>query len=372
VSDSGSYSVTDLSGRHGDDVRSQGPRIAWIAVKAFSALAAAQKTAARLPDGSVIALIGNGNIQGIIARLRQDFPRHIWLQGVTTFAATLTSDNLLQIANADPEIYWGDSLGMVASPSRENDWQFLADLSWLHWQSNVTPFIARKWLVNCVVNTLCGVFRLARNGMLLSMPEQLAGIFSEAYRLMRAQWYPGVENLPQILMANSLRSYIVEVVERTSANENSMAVDCRYGRPTESWFLAGCAVGRDDYPLLKAYHGTLEPVARRPEFRAFAAGGHFFDRGFRSYWIRDCNSSGGNLWTSLFSDPLRVRVASRDLFGDAVCVCSSLGPVVRPLRPATDSSNVLGRFDPQLYRVWFGAQSYDAFSHASVRRNFCR
>lgn len=106
-----------------------------------------------------------------------------------------------------------------------------------------------------MINTLCVVGRLPRNGALLKDLPTLTRTFDEAYALGESLWGPWAED------RKTLEQGVLSLIRNRSAHENSMARDVRLGRKTESLFLAGLATDPKRFPLLTALHARVEALA---------------------------------------------------------------------------------------------------------------
>ena len=70
--------------------------------------------------------------------------------------------------------------------------------------------------------------------------------------------YPNLGDWP--LAREDLYAAMLQLIEATASNENSMARDVRLGRPTESSFLAGLAQDQRAYPLLTSLHAEISQL----------------------------------------------------------------------------------------------------------------
>ena len=196
-------------------------------------------------------LLGNGYLEPGLAEIRRRFPDHKLRKGVVNRGARFTEDDALEISPKG-EVIWGE-FSQSASP-----WE-KALLSRLEsegfaWDSHVCKARQDKWFCNTVLNTLCGVYRLKRNGD-ASMLNDYGELCHEVYELGSAFWpeWRGQEA--------RLKAKLDALIVATGDNENSMARDMRLGRATEAEFLSGHVKAFPDasrrFPLLSAFHSQL-------------------------------------------------------------------------------------------------------------------
>ena len=110
--------------------------------------------------------------------------------------------------------------------------------------------ICMKWILNVVINSLCGAYKLKSNSELTLHASEVSDVLSETLKLSQLLW----PKLNCRIEFQSALTRIWDVVKHTGMNENSMARDIRLGRKTESDFLAGVAQNFDGFPLLQALH----------------------------------------------------------------------------------------------------------------------
>ncbi len=117
--------------------------------------------------------------------------------------------------------------------------------------------LAKKWIINAAVNSLCAKYDLATNGELLGHQEELDGLIDEAIGLAKLL-YPGLD------ATQIHREMVYEIIEQTENNMNSMVADLRRHQPTESRYLAGLALGHAEFPRLAAIHRAIEARHETP------------------------------------------------------------------------------------------------------------
>jgi 2-dehydropantoate 2-reductase len=226
------------------------PSLVLVPVKAFD-LAAALAALPPLPPGTPVVPLANGAVEDVVRAAAARRPELAWRLGYCDFGVSVLAPGRLAVRSRKGAVHWG-SLSMDGATDAE---RALVDGGggFFVWHGDVLRLQRRKWLYNTVINSLAAERRLARNGDLLADLPMLAAVFDEALRLSEATWgdWAGVPR-------DALWKGLLELVEATSANENSMARDMREGRRTESGFLAGRACDARAYPLLTGLHRALE------------------------------------------------------------------------------------------------------------------
>jgi 2-dehydropantoate 2-reductase len=160
------------------------------------------------------------------------------------------TDGQLVLSSSAPRVLFGplDGTGEPSDAERT-----LLDMpsGVFHWSNDALAAVRRKWLFNTVINSLCAVHRLPRNGDLLARREDLQSLFAEAFALGETVWGPW--GTP----SDTLYEHMLDLIEETAENENSMVRDLREGRRTESDALAGLALIRTGFDGLTRLHRTI-------------------------------------------------------------------------------------------------------------------
>lgn len=222
--------------------------LVFVAVKAFD-LEAALKLAVDLPAGAVVIPLANGATWDIVRKAADAAPQCRWRLGFSTFGISEVGPGHFALKSQVGEVSFGPLVpGDTPTPMES---ALVATPGFFGWHGNIALLVRRKWIYNVVINSLSAARRLARNGELLADLPTLAAVFTEALALATELWGP----FPQ--EARDLYRGLIQLIERTSDNENSMARDLRLGRPTESAFLAGLARDAKRFPLLVALHAGI-------------------------------------------------------------------------------------------------------------------
>lgn len=100
-------------------------------------------------------------------------------------------------------------------------------------RSDWYEMVAHKLVANAVINPLTAIFRV-KNGQLLVNPY--------LKQLMHSLWLETVEVLQ--LQSEDLWGYVVDICEKTQANESSMLRDIQAKRPTEIDAISGYIIER--------------------------------------------------------------------------------------------------------------------------------
>lgn len=214
--------------------------IAVFAVKAYQLKDAMEGYSSVCSDNGVkFVTLSNGHfekeIEGFIRNRIVSF-------GVVTYGVT-------RKANVSPKVYQvRSSKGAMSWPSSEStsSSEILIDKRLSHKKvgpsSQATALRVRKWTFNCVLNTLCAGESLRTNGMALNNKPRLKVLLSEAYILAERLFQVPLPSLQKLF------AELVELIEATKDNQNSMYADRVAGRPTENPYLAGKAWHFPDAP----------------------------------------------------------------------------------------------------------------------------
>lgn len=224
-----------------------------VAVKAYDLATALQACRGLAVDAPIVAL-GNGSVEAIIRQEAAQQAKRIWRLGTTTIGIsqlpTEPKSRSYCVRSTTGKIAFGPFLGDPSWRTPIETSLTDNDLLW-HWEPAALYAHRRKWLFNTVINSLCAVHRLRRNGDLLMRPKELEEVFFEALRLGEDLW--GSWQEPKAILHESLLS----LIHATCENENSMARDVRLGIATESAFLAGLAGSDGRFPCLQALHQAI-------------------------------------------------------------------------------------------------------------------
>lgn len=230
--------------------------LAFVVVKAFQLAEALQATRQLKPGTAVIVLV-NGAIHEVVEREKKRSPHLLWRLGSCTFGVSRTEGGIYEQRSQTGEILLGP-FSSEEAPTRAEEFIVQKDPKVFAWRPEMMQLYRRKWLFNTVINTLCAVHRLPRNGELLKDLPMVDAVFDEAYRLGMALW--GVWSFGR----ESLYLGVLDLIRATADNENSMARDVRLGRRTESEFLAGLAKDSTLYPLLTEFHERVIDNSKKP------------------------------------------------------------------------------------------------------------
>ncbi|MCX6110839.1 MAG: hypothetical protein NTZ90_14690 [Proteobacteria bacterium] len=226
--------------------------LAVVAVKAFD-LEAALTWTAHLQSGTIVWPVSNGAVAALVEAAAAKRPDLHWRLGYCTFGVTALGPASYQAGSQGGELGIGPLNGVDGPLPVEQDWFDREAL--FRWHPRILWMHRRKWLFNTVINTLAATQRRAHNGELLGDLPMLAAVFSEALRLGQQLWGPWP------LSRDELYAALLQLIEATADNENSMARDMRLARPTESSFLAGLATDERAYPLLTSLHRQITAMA---------------------------------------------------------------------------------------------------------------
>ena len=224
-------------------------QVAFVAVKAFD-LETALGWTRGLSPGTVVVPLSNGAVEDLVRQAAARAPQLVWRLGYCTFGVSEVSDGHFALRSKTGELAFGPLDDRHPEPTVAER-ELIDSGAPFAWHANVLRLVRRKWLYNVTINTLAAARSLPANGALLADLPTLAAVFAEAHRLSEELWGPWT------VSRDELYKGLLQLVERTADNENSMARDRRLGRRTESAFLAGLARDPANYPLLTRLHAQV-------------------------------------------------------------------------------------------------------------------
>lgn len=242
--------VVDLPAARPEEIRAA--RVALVAVKSYQLRQALAQHLPALGKGTVVIPVGNGAVDREIQAAAGPFSDLILRLGITTIAVSDDGQGKLRLRNPEARVEWGPlDPPAEATPAEQ---ELVANAGTLfHWNAEILIAFRKKWLFNTVINSLCGVMRLRKNGWLLRHRQALMRAFSEAFALAEEHW----GEWPAKVTAEALFAQLLALLEATFENENSMAKDVRLKRPTETGQLAGLAQQHEGFPFLRDLDARL-------------------------------------------------------------------------------------------------------------------
>ncbi len=228
------------------------PNAILFCVKAFDLEQALTEQSHQWPGEIPFVILCNGYVWPTIQKISNKLGSRQIRIGMTTIGSTIQPDGQIKIFSENTMTAWGNWGSSNRSP-------IPTELETLHafpnsaWHDDIRPLIRQKWILNVVINTLGGAYRLASNRYVSSHKEEAEHLLEEACHLSRVL-FPG---LPPIQSMEEIRQILWRLVQATGDNENSLAKDVRLGRRTESDFLAGMALMHEGYPILKRFHALI-------------------------------------------------------------------------------------------------------------------
>ncbi len=219
--------------------------------KAYDLSHALEEWLPRIKSSARVVLLSNGYIEPLLLPLRKRYPQQELTKGVVTRGARFLPTGHLQLSDQG-QISWGDDQG-----AKDFETQIFAERAELKWDEHSCETRKDKWYCNTVLNTLCGAYRLASNGLALEHPE-FEPLSKEVFALNAELWPERSTSITR----DRLHTLAQTLIQATSGNENSMAVDVRLGRRTEVDVLSGiaktCANYELKFPLLMKMHKQIE------------------------------------------------------------------------------------------------------------------
>ncbi len=212
-----------------------------VTLKAWQVSGAVSALMPKLNNNCTLLLLNNG--MGAVEELPAN--RFPILQGATTHAARHEGNSITHVASGVTHIGPASARGAAASHLADILHHALPDVAW---HDNIYPSLWNKLAVNCVINPLTAVHNCT-NGELIAYPNEIEKICAEVADIMAIEGYE--------THAESLLSYIYQVIDTTSANHSSMLQDIRNQRHTEVDYITGYIIRR------ARKHGLSIPVNMR-------------------------------------------------------------------------------------------------------------
>lgn len=223
--------------------------LVFVAVKAFDLAEALDQALDLTPARAVVLPVTNGEVEGLVRAASARHPERVLRRGFCTIGVTASKAGRFAVRSVGGDISFGPlSRGEVMTTAEA---ALTAPPSVFVWHANIEKLQRRKWIYNVVINSMTAASGLKRNGDLLHDLPSVTAVFHEACDLATALWGA----LPQ--ERAELFAGMIQLIERTGDNENSMARDVRLGRRTESGYLAGIATDARRYPRLCALHAKI-------------------------------------------------------------------------------------------------------------------
>jgi ketopantoate reductase len=231
------------------------PSAILFAVKAFDLDSALRGEASKWPLEIPFVTLSNGYVSPLLENLLPVLhPRPIHV-GMTTIGSTIGVDGSLTVFSNHSVTAWGP-IGPKCPPPTPEEMARLRLFPNGQWHNDMRPLLRQKWLYNVVINSLCAVYRLPSNGMLIAHRTEAEDVLAEALELAHLLWkdvpWDSAKDNPQELIER-----LWSVITATSGNENSMVRDLRLKKQTESLYLAGVAQNYDGFAKLKKLHHQI-------------------------------------------------------------------------------------------------------------------
>jgi len=235
--------------------------ITFFTVKAFDLEGAVRRFVKYIPKNSVMIPLSNGYTEPSVRILAQEHPDYIWRNGFCTIGVSQTNEGSYQLRSNRGGCVFGPMTYQHGEKTQQKiPEQMLFDSDrgqFFFWRDPIGPAQHMKWIFNTVLNSLCGVYRFANNGMVLEKINIARALTSEAYRLGVELWGPWGETEEKVF------EDLIALVTATSANENSMARDIRLGQRNETEWLAGVVGNRVGFPILSEFNSHLAALNKK-------------------------------------------------------------------------------------------------------------
>jgi ketopantoate reductase len=219
----------------------QEPRLLFLAVKSYDVRTALETWAPHLrPKQDVLVILSNGYYLDQIRDVIGTHGDQVRLGSSFVGCKLLKEGRYLSQNWRDGSVVWGPS----TPASLPGGWAleetlFFADVN-SKWQENIIVTMAKKWVMNTTLNSVCAVYQLSTNGQALEKKAvHLREVFSEAWLHAQQIWLPESQNPDGFVEEEELWKVFLRVIAQTRDNANSMYVDFQQGRKTEWAYLAG-------------------------------------------------------------------------------------------------------------------------------------
>ena len=243
----------------------QALELVFITTQTYNLEQALYELAPQLKAGTTLISLCNGRCDVILESFQQKHPHLNIRLGVAFFNSTPFEEANITIGylcSEDPFfILWGPLLAPHSStqqPTQAEQELITLDKdqptgSFFRWADPMTPHYQKKWIFNTTGNTISGALGI-RNAQDITEDEKFFDeVFLESYSLASKIW-----GEPPFTK-ESLKEQLKSSLQRFQGLEISMHRHLRCGSPTESLYLAGCALDfAPHYPLLRALHGRIQ------------------------------------------------------------------------------------------------------------------
>ena len=231
------------------DVKLKHPKsydIAFICTKAYDIESAIKSHKEVLLKSSRIVFMTNGYTKMLVNKSRSLLPGISFEFGVTDRAVVKNSVFQFEAKSRLGSYYWssGELLDIEKYLMSENP-----DLFRITKDHDL--FLRKKWILNVVINSITAAHLYKKNGSINVSSKEFSDVFAEAFSLSE-KLFPNTD----FDKRETFKS-LLDLIEATKDNFNSMAYDRSLGRETESEFLAGISLEYDNYPTLAFMHKKI-------------------------------------------------------------------------------------------------------------------
>ncbi|GAB4592921.1 2-dehydropantoate reductase [Edwardsiella tarda] len=222
-----------------------------VTLKAWQIANALPPLLPRLAPHCTILLLHNG--MGALDEL-MPLPTQPLLQGSTTHAARREGHTVWHVANGITHIGPLNEAGQACSGLADALHRALPDVAW---HDNIQPALWNKLAINCVINPLSVLYG-CHNGTLVQHQEHIHALIAEIVEVMEAEGYR--------TSAQTLYSYVMQVIHLTADNLSSMLQDVQAQRHTEIDYITGYLIRRGrSHGLALAENRQLFDLIKRKE-----------------------------------------------------------------------------------------------------------
>lgn len=230
----------------------------FLATKAYDLIQAYESISHLIKRDTVIVILANGYyLKELEPTIKKSNSKN-WRLGICTTGVKLSSDHLYMTQDSG-QIIWGP-YNRETKEFTENELNLCARVNKFKLNLEIRSSLAKKFLFNCTINTICGALKLSKNLDLLDHIPLVKLVYDESLKLTNQVYGSPTFD------AEATYSEMIQLIKNTGENENSMAADIRLKKKTEIGYLSGLANPAELYPQLTFLnHKILENLSKQPK-----------------------------------------------------------------------------------------------------------
>ncbi len=226
--------------------------LVFIAVRANELDQALILSSAIGASGSAVVSLCNGLVEHRLLMHQRIHPHQNLRAGSVSLGVSRVADGRFRLNSTNGGLIWGPIDVSADQQPTAMETKIFENVADCRWDPEAIWVCRRKWLVSSVLNSICAIYNLDCNGEALKSQTELRNLFDEVFNL-------GLEIFGNWKWhANELWNYLLQIIQDTSANTNSMVRDLRAGRNTEVEYTLGVIGNRFGYPLIASTYKTIK------------------------------------------------------------------------------------------------------------------